>query len=229
MNPYDRGSAFGKCLTLTCERPNLVWFWTLHSDTGSLFPFLCCKKIIVLHFVFLLQLLVQMVCAVRAESSKSGMAVVPPKQSQKVRGHLFVFCFFPKPNDSWEDLLCLFFSREVLLWSSLSWSRAVQGGLVHCPGIAGLGYVFVWPHYTDLFVITSVIIMFGILFLGTDKYGFGFGGTGKKSHNKQFDSYGEVRDDEGIWFDSSFGRLTWFMPFPGVHYARHHRMLHRSG
>jgi len=27
---------------------------------------------------------------------------------------------------------------------------------------------------------------------GTDKFGFGFGGTGKKSHNKQFDSYGEV-------------------------------------
>ncbi|KAG2468232.1 DDX1 helicase, partial [Polypterus senegalus] len=26
---------------------------------------------------------------------------------------------------------------------------------------------------------------------GTDKFGFGFGGTGKKSHNKQFDSYGE--------------------------------------
>lgn len=28
--------------------------------------------------------------------------------------------------------------------------------------------------------------------LGTDKYGFGFGGTGKKSNNKQFDDYGEV-------------------------------------
>ncbi len=52
MNPYDRGSAFGKCLTLTCERPNLVRFWTLHSDTGSLFPLLCCKEIIVLHFSF---------------------------------------------------------------------------------------------------------------------------------------------------------------------------------
>lgn len=28
--------------------------------------------------------------------------------------------------------------------------------------------------------------------LGTDKFGFGFGGTGKKSFNKQFDDYGEV-------------------------------------
>ncbi|KAJ6632710.1 ATP-dependent RNA helicase Ddx1 [Pseudolycoriella hygida] len=27
--------------------------------------------------------------------------------------------------------------------------------------------------------------------LGTDRFGFGFGGTGKKSNNKQFDSYGE--------------------------------------
>lgn len=30
--------------------------------------------------------------------------------------------------------------------------------------------------------------------LGTDKFGFGFGGTGKKSWGKQFDTYGEVRD-----------------------------------
>ena len=28
--------------------------------------------------------------------------------------------------------------------------------------------------------------------LGTDKFGFGFGGTGKKSWGKQFDTYGEV-------------------------------------
>jgi len=30
--------------------------------------------------------------------------------------------------------------------------------------------------------------------LGTDKFGFGFGGTGKKSNNKQFDDYGTVFD-----------------------------------
>ena len=28
--------------------------------------------------------------------------------------------------------------------------------------------------------------------LGTDRFGFGFGGTGKKSFNKQFDDFGEV-------------------------------------
>lgn len=28
--------------------------------------------------------------------------------------------------------------------------------------------------------------------LGTDRFGFGFGGTGKKSNNKQFDDYGEA-------------------------------------
>lgn len=28
--------------------------------------------------------------------------------------------------------------------------------------------------------------------LGTDRFGFGFGGTGKKSNNRQFDDYGEA-------------------------------------
>ena len=38
---------------------------------------------------------------------------------------------------------------------------------------------------------------FALHFTGTDKYGFGFGGTGKKSNNKQFDSYGEVTLNKG--------------------------------
>ena len=29
-------------------------------------------------------------------------------------------------------------------------------------------------------------------FLGKDNFGFGFGGTGKKSYSSQFDDYGEV-------------------------------------
>ena len=36
--------------------------------------------------------------------------------------------------------------------------------------------------------------------LGTDKEGFGFGGTGKKSFGKQFDSYGEVNIVKQILF-----------------------------
>lgn len=46
--------------------------------------------------------------------------------------------------------------------------------------------------------------------LGTDKYGFGFGGTGKKSHNKQFDSYGEeftMHDTIGCYLDLDNGHL----------------------
>ncbi|KAK6490066.1 ATP-dependent RNA helicase DDX1 [Huso huso] len=46
--------------------------------------------------------------------------------------------------------------------------------------------------------------------LGTDKFGFGFGGTGKKSHNKQFDSYGEeftMHDTIGCYLDIDKGHL----------------------
>lgn len=39
-----------------------------------------------------------------------------------------------------------------------------------------------------------------LYFSGTDKYGFGFGGTGKKSNNKQFDSYGEVTINEWLYY-----------------------------
>lgn len=44
----------------------------------------------------------------------------------------------------------------------------------------------------------------GSLELGTDKQSFGFGGTGKKSHAKQFDDYGEpfgLNDIIGCCFD----------------------------
>ncbi|XP_034000005.1 ATP-dependent RNA helicase DDX1-like [Trematomus bernacchii] len=47
--------------------------------------------------------------------------------------------------------------------------------------------------------------------LGTDKYGFGFGGTGKKSNNKQFDSYGEeftMHDTIGCYLDVDKGQMS---------------------
>lgn len=46
--------------------------------------------------------------------------------------------------------------------------------------------------------------------LGTDKYGFGFGGTGKKSNNRQFDSYGEsfgINDVIGCYLDLERGSM----------------------
>ncbi|PVD20486.1 hypothetical protein C0Q70_18642 [Pomacea canaliculata] len=49
--------------------------------------------------------------------------------------------------------------------------------------------------------------------LGTDKFGFGFGGTGKKSWNKQFDTYGEpfgMNDTIGCYLDLDKGEIFWF-------------------
>ena len=44
--------------------------------------------------------------------------------------------------------------------------------------------------------------------LGTDRHSFGYGGTGKKSHNRSFDGYGEVRRQGG-------GGGGGFCPSPG--------------
>lgn len=64
--------------------------------------------------------------------------------------------------------------------------------------------------------------------LGTDKFGFGFGGTGKKSFGKQFDSYGEVsigdascKMREGIleisiWPTNGMFHSCRFVPFFGL-------------
>ncbi|CAK8692162.1 unnamed protein product [Clavelina lepadiformis] len=46
--------------------------------------------------------------------------------------------------------------------------------------------------------------------LGTDKQGFGFGGTGKKSNNRQFDTYGEpftMHDIIGCFLDMDAGTI----------------------
>lgn len=51
-----------------------------------------------------------------------------------------------------------------------------------------------------------------VLDLGTDKLGFGFGGTGKKSNSKQFDNYGEAygKDDViGCFLDLDLMKIKW--------------------
>ncbi|XP_003747414.1 ATP-dependent RNA helicase DDX1 [Galendromus occidentalis] len=48
--------------------------------------------------------------------------------------------------------------------------------------------------------------------LGTDKYGYGFGGTGKKSFNKSFDAYGEpfgIHDVIGCYLDLDEFTIKW--------------------
>ncbi|PSC75014.1 ATP-dependent RNA helicase DDX1 [Micractinium conductrix] len=48
--------------------------------------------------------------------------------------------------------------------------------------------------------------------LGTDKHGFGYGGTGKKSHVRQFEDYGEpygLNDTVGCLLDSDGGTISY--------------------
>ncbi|KAJ1528368.1 hypothetical protein ONE63_006786 [Megalurothrips usitatus] len=50
-----------------------------------------------------------------------------------------------------------------------------------------------------------------VLDLGTDQWGYGFGGTGKKSNNKNFDSYGEsfgMNDTIGCYLDLDNGEVA---------------------
>lgn len=56
--------------------------------------------------------------------------------------------------------------------------------------------------------------------LGTDKWGFGYGGTGKKSNSKQFDDYGQVR-----WLCTAICTNSLSV----VHELRHDRLLFRLG
>ncbi|KAE8749808.1 hypothetical protein FOCC_FOCC003546 [Frankliniella occidentalis] len=50
-----------------------------------------------------------------------------------------------------------------------------------------------------------------VLDLGTDSWGYGFGGTGKKSNSKNFDSYGEsfgINDTIGCYLDLDSGEIS---------------------
>ncbi|KAJ1149640.1 hypothetical protein NDU88_002446, partial [Pleurodeles waltl] len=85
-------------------------------------------------------------------------------------------------------------SREIKEWHGCRATRGINKGKYyyevscHDQGLCRVG----WSS------------MQASLDLGTDKFGFGFGGTGKKSHNKQFDSYGEeftMHDTVGCYLD----------------------------
>lgn len=73
-------------------------------------------------------------------------------------------------------------SREQKEWHGGRCTRGVQGGkwgyeaMVTDEGLCRVGWSTLQAN----------------LDLGTDRFGFGFGGTGKKSNNKQFDDYGEA-------------------------------------
>lgn len=73
-------------------------------------------------------------------------------------------------------------------------------------------------NYQNLISFNKICIYHTCLFqgsldLGTDLYGFGFGGTGKKSNNKQFDTYGEsygLNDVIGCALDLDIGALSFY-------------------
>ncbi|XP_050396746.1 ATP-dependent RNA helicase DDX1 [Patella vulgata] len=100
-----------------------------------------------------------------------------------------------------EGLLCQ--ARDAAGWHGTRSNRAVVGGgkyyyegTITDEGLCRLG----WS--TDK----------GTLDLGTDRFGYGFGGTGKKSSAKQFDSYGEpfgINDTIGNYLDMEKGEIRW--------------------
>ncbi|XP_072107381.1 ATP-dependent RNA helicase DDX1 [Mobula birostris] len=89
-------------------------------------------------------------------------------------------------------------SREIKEWHGCRSTRGVKKGKYyyevncHDQGLCRIG----WST------------MQASLDLGTDKFGFGFGGTGKKSNCKQFESYGEeftMHDTIGCYIDLDSG------------------------
>jgi len=86
-------------------------------------------------------------------------------------------------------------SREMKEWHGARATRGVVGG---------------GKHYYEATVTDEGLCRVGVatgeasLDLGTCRHGFGFGGTGKKSNNKQFDSYGGSygkADTIGVYLD----------------------------
>ena len=74
-------------------------------------------------------------------------------------------------------------TREVLFRSNSDWWGTVQGWMVDTS-------LHSWTWYGILFNFSFLFI--SKFLSGKDDFGFGFGGTGKKSYASQFDDYGEV-------------------------------------
>eukprot|EP00061_Rhincodon_typus_P011437 g36443.t1 len=89
---------------------------------------------------------------------------------------------------------------SVMMVRVMGLEDAVQGPLVNFWNASCNSYTL---------LLMDVLISFsGEFCIGTDKFGFGFGGTGKKSHCKQFDSYGEeftMHDTIGCYIDLDKG------------------------
>ncbi|KAK7811904.1 hypothetical protein U0070_001957 [Myodes glareolus] len=133
---------------------------------------------------------------------KTGASVLNKWQMNPYdRGSAFVMymsMFSPHLAIGSDGLCCQ--SREVKEWHGC---RATRGLL------KGKHYYEVSCHDQGLCRV-GWSTMQASLDLGTDKFGFGFGGTGKKSHNKQFDNYGEeftMHDTIGCYLDIDKGHV----------------------
>lgn len=125
------------------------------------------------------------------KSSSGSSSAAAPAASGKL-----AFSFFDRNHAlavSPDGLMCQ--SREQKEWHGVRSNK----------GVAGRGKYYYESTVTDEGLCRVGWSTLGAnLDLGTDKSGFGFGGTGKKSNNKQFDSYGEsfgINDTIGCCLD----------------------------
>lgn len=111
-----------------------------------------------------------------------------------------------------DGLLCQ--ARLAQLWCGARANVGVLHGIEWCfqRSLTGVGAV-----YFEVSVLDEGLCRVGWstsgakLDLGTDQFGFGYGGTGKKSNNKQFEDYGQPYtkgDTIGCMFDSTTGNIS---------------------
>ncbi|XP_023692056.1 ATP-dependent RNA helicase DDX1 [Paramormyrops kingsleyae] len=133
------------------------------------------------------------------QEGKKGKATVKTGGSVLTKWQMNPYDRSPAFAISADGLCCQ--SREVKEWHGCRTTRAVTKGKYyyevscHDQGLCRVG----WSTGQ------------ASLDLGTDRNGFGFGGTGKKSHNKQFDSYGEeftMHDVIGCYLDLDNGHVS---------------------